>query len=58
MTNAAGRWIFCLTAMAALFAANDYRKGTTHMHKQVVDWTQANLKAETWVGAPQTGTLG
>ena len=48
----------CLTAMAALFAANDYRKGTTHMHKQVVDWTQANLKAEVWVGAPQTGTLG
>ena len=48
----------CLTAMAALFAANDYRKGTTHMHKQVVDWTQANVKAEVWVGAPQTGTLG
>ncbi|HEX5737022.1 MAG TPA: hypothetical protein VFY22_00810, partial [Hydrogenophaga sp.] len=48
----------CLTAMAALFAANDYRKGSTHMHKQVVDWTQANLKAEDWAGAPQTGTLG
>lgn len=50
--------VCCLTAMAALFAANDYRKGTTHMHKQVVDWAQAHLKASDWAGAPQTGTLG
>ncbi len=50
--------VACLTAMATLFAANDYRKGSTHMHKQVVDWTQANLKSEDWAGAPQTGTLG
>jgi hypothetical protein len=48
----------CLVVMATLFAANDYRKGATHMHKQVVDWTQANLQDDVWVGAPQTGTLG
>lgn len=47
-----------LTLMAAAFAANDYRKGTMHMHKQVVDWTQQNLSSDVWVGAPQTGTLG
>ena len=28
------------------------------MHKQVVDWSQAHLDPEVWVGAPQTGTLG
>lgn len=47
-----------LVVIGALFAANDYRKGTTHMHKQVVDWTQTHLKSEVWIGAPQTGTLG
>jgi len=46
----------CLLAMA--FAANDYRKGTDHMHKQVVDWTLQNIDATQWVAAPQTGTLG
>ena len=48
----------CLTAMGILFAANDYRKGTSHMHKQVVVWAQTHLSDEDWVGAPQTGTLG
>lgn len=47
-----------LTVLALAFAANDYRKGITHMHKQVVEWTQAHLGADVWVGAPQTGTLG
>jgi hypothetical protein len=47
-----------LTVMAAAFAINDYRKGTTHMHKQVVEWTAEHLGAYVWVGAPQTGTLG
>lgn len=28
------------------------------MHKQVVDWVQANVSPRQWVGAPQTGTLG
>ncbi len=47
-----------LTVLAVAFAANDYRKGTTHMHKQVVDWAQEHLQADVWAGAPQTGTLG
>lgn len=47
-----------LTVMAAAFAANDFRTGTQHMHKQVVEWTRDNVAPEVWVGAPQTGTLG
>jgi hypothetical protein len=47
-----------LTTLGFVFAANSYRKGTTHMHKQVVEWTQNNVNREDWVGAPQTGTLG
>ena len=47
-----------LTVMAAAFAANDFRDGTQHMHKQVVEWTRDNVAPEVWVGAPQTGTLG
>lgn len=48
----------CLTVMAILYDAHVYRKGTTHMHKQVVDWALANLASQDWAGAPQTGTLG
>lgn len=65
LTSAAALWplaaklaVSLLTVLAAAFAANDYRKGTTHMHKQVVDWTQEHLQADVWAGAPQTGTLG
>jgi hypothetical protein len=36
-----------------------YRGGlTTHEHFQVVTWVQNHVPPETWVGAPQTGTLG
>jgi len=35
-----------------------YRKGTEHMHFQVVDWVQAHVPDDAWVGAPQSGTLG
>ncbi len=44
--------------LAAAFAGNSWRSGTTHMHKQVVDWVVANVGSDIWVGAPQTGTLG
>ncbi len=50
--------VAALTLLALGSAANDYRKGTGHMHKQVVEWTQANVTADVWVAAPQTGTLG
>ena len=50
--------IVTLAAMGVAFDANDFRQGTHHMHKQVVDWSQAHLGPEVWVGAPQTGTLG
>ncbi|MEZ5645320.1 MAG: hypothetical protein R3E99_09240 [Burkholderiaceae bacterium] len=48
--------VFVLTALG--WSANDYRKGTHHMHRQVVEWTQDNVAPDIWVAAPQTGTLG
>lgn len=47
-----------LVLLAVATAANDYRRGTVHMHMQVVEWTQNNVDAAIWVAAPQTGTLG
>ncbi len=35
-----------------------YRDGYRHRHFQVVEWVRANVPAETWVGAIQSGTLG
>ena len=33
-------------------------ESNTHRHFQVVEWVHANVPAQTWVGAVQTGTLG
>lgn len=35
-----------------------YRKGTEHLHFQVVDWVRDNVPPDAWVAAVQTGTLG
>jgi hypothetical protein len=35
-----------------------YVQGTEHGHFQVVDWVEAHVPDEVWVGAIQTGTLG
>jgi len=35
-----------------------YRNRHEHMHFQVVEWVAAHTRADTWVGAVQTGTLG
>lgn len=55
---AAGALVAVLTLDGAFFAGLNYARGTTHMHKQVVDWVQANVPSNRWVGAVQTGTLG
>ncbi len=51
-----------LSSGAFAFAYADFNRGFTqgssHMHKQVVDWVQSNVATSQWVGAPQTGTLG
>ncbi len=47
-----------LTLDGVFFAGLFYARGQTHMHKQVVEWVQANVSPRQWVGAPQTGTLG
>jgi len=35
-----------------------YHNGMQHEHFQVVDWVEAHVPPQTWVGAPQSGTLG
>lgn len=35
-----------------------YRHGLQHEHFQVVDWVRQHVPAQSWVGAPQSGTLG
>lgn len=45
-------------ALASGLNIRTYRKGTEHLHFQVVDWVKANVAESTWVGAAQTGTLG
>jgi hypothetical protein len=50
--------VMLLGAMGTVFAAMQYRNGSSHMHRQVVEWVESNVPSETWVGAPQTGTLG
>ena len=35
-----------------------YATGTEHEHFQVVEWVEANVPDDVWVGAIQTGTLG
>ncbi|OGC91545.1 MAG: hypothetical protein A2W25_03635 [candidate division Zixibacteria bacterium RBG_16_53_22] len=54
--------VLILTFGAATFAyadfARGYAKGTSQMHRQVVEWVQGNVSELQWVGAPQTGTLG
>jgi hypothetical protein len=55
---ASGALVGLLTVSALFFAGLNYARGTTHQHKQVIDWVQANVAPDQWVGAPQTGTLG
>lgn len=46
-------------ALAMLLSARLLLPGRhVHEHFQVVDWIEANVAPETWVGAVQTGTLG
>ena len=35
-----------------------YRKGSQHEHVQVIAWVLKHVPDKTWIGAPQTGTLG
>jgi hypothetical protein len=59
-------WLNALAglAMAAIFlegtavAVSNYRNGTKHQHRQVIDWMNANVEPNRWTGAVQTGTLG
>jgi len=45
-------------ALSASLGIRLYRNGTSHQHFQVVDWVEANVADDRWVGAVQTGTLG
>ncbi|MGE3532892.1 MAG: hypothetical protein AB7I12_14065 [Steroidobacteraceae bacterium] len=50
--------VILLAIVAGLFAVTDFARGTRHEHRQVVEWVQAHVPREQWVGAIQTGTLG
>lgn len=45
-------------ASAIYCAYYQFSHGEYHMHKQVVQWVEANVDDKSWVGAVQTGTLG
>jgi len=47
-------------AVAVLVGLNvrQYSRSIHHMHFQCVEWIEQNVAAETWIGAPQTGTIG
>ena len=45
-------------ALCSVLLGRLYQNGSQHMHWHVVQWTEANVRDETWVGAIQTGTLG
>jgi hypothetical protein len=46
----------CLVAVG--LHARNYRLALPHPHAQVVEWVDANVPDDVWVGAVQTGTLG
>jgi hypothetical protein len=47
-----------LTVLVAFSAWRFFARGSVHDHSQVVEWVAAHVAPETWVGAPQSGTLG
>jgi hypothetical protein len=57
---AAGRIAFpaMLALLALVLDLRVYRKSHEHMHFQVVNWVEANVPPEVWVGAIQSGTVG
>ena len=47
-----------LTVLVGVSAQRLYARSAQHDHAQVVQWVAEHLTAGTWVGAPQSGTLG
>ena len=47
-----------VTVLVLVSAARLFTRSAVQDHSQVVDWVSRNLTPETWVGAPQSGTLG
>jgi hypothetical protein len=58
MRMAAAVIVGLLAVEATLHAALDYFRGQAHNHRRVVEWVQANVPSDQWIGAVQTGTLG
>lgn len=44
--------------LALILAGRVYVRRNEHLHFHVVDWVEANVPDDVWVGAIQTGTLG
>jgi hypothetical protein len=47
-----------LTVLAAFSAWRFFVRASVHDHGQVVEWVATHVTPDTWVGAPQSGTLG
>lgn len=47
-----------LVVLVAAYGLRLYARGAQHEHGQVIDWVEAHVAPEVWVGAVQTGTLG
>ncbi len=48
----------CAVVLIAASAERFYIRAAVQDHFQVVQWVSNHLTSETWVGAPQSGTLG
>jgi hypothetical protein len=47
-----------LTLLVVIAAVRFHARSAAHPHGQVVEWVSDHLTPATWVGAPQSGTLG
>jgi hypothetical protein len=47
-----------LTLLVMIAAGRFHARSAVHDHAQVVQWVSEHLTPDTWVGAPQSGTLG
>jgi hypothetical protein len=54
----AGALAVLVAALVVLQHARHARRVVPHMHGQVVEWMQAHVPDDVWVGAIQSGTLG
>ncbi|GMU91301.1 MAG: hypothetical protein AMXMBFR4_03590 [Candidatus Hydrogenedentota bacterium] len=58
LRGGAGLALLVIVSAVAAQNARIYRNGARHAHWQIIEWVQEHVRADEWVGAVQTGTLG